>query len=599
MAGRSARAVGLLGAAGAAAFLLAPLVPKWTPGWPEHPPPVLHWIALALAAAGIGIVWRSGPDALTPRVLLACGGLPLFALYTGNGMLLTSGDNLATRLIPSRLLTRGTLDLHGVAPFDTTPLHYAGTRVGERVLSAFPLGTAVLAVPHAALALAGSRGRVDDGLVARWEKHAAGCLTVAAVMLFYLAVRRFGRAEALGATFVFALATPLPTSASQALWTFTGELPCLTLALHLLLGRSAPALAGAAMGMAFFCRPTALLVGLVLGAALAVKDRRAALRYAGALAVAVALVSCAQLALYGHPLGAYGRGNTRPDALNRSLAEGLLGVLVSPSRGLLVFFPYVLLLPLGLLAARRRRDPDLGIWWTASAAIGVLSVLVTASYAKWWGGHGLGPRLMTEAAPFLALMTVPLWAASAKAKASLVGLAAASAATQVLMAYGPLVFGWNDILDQEGRASLFELGDSQLVAAWTPGWQPPRYDEPARARSLAGPEAVDLTGSIDAPIEGAPVKGPLVVRGWARVPGGDLAVYFVLDGRLTRPTRLTRRPRPDVQAVLPRMGDCSSAGYEATFEQARDTPGPHRLDLVLRSADGRVRHIDRRYLRVE
>lgn len=599
MAGRGARAVGFAAAFGAALFVVAPLVPEWTPGWLERPSPLPLLVALALVATGIGLVLQRGPDALTPRVLLVCGGLPLFALYTGNGMLLTSGDNLATRLIPSRLLTRGTIDLSGVAPFDARPLHYAATRVGERVLSAFPMGTAALAVPHAALALAASRGRVDERLIERWEKHAAACLTLLAVVLFYLAARRFGRAEALGATSVFALATPLPTSASQALWTFTGELPCLTLALCLLLGRSAPALAGAAMGMAFLCRPTALLAGVVLGVALAVKDRRAALRYTGALAAAVALVSCAQLALYGHPLGAYGRGNTGPDSLNRSLAEGLLGVLVSPSRGLLVFFPYVLLLPLGLLAARRRRDPELGIWWTASAAIVLLSVLVTASYAKWWGGHSLGPRLMTEAAPFLALGTVPLWAAPVRVRAALVALVTASAATQVLMAYGPLVFGWSDILDQEGRASLFELGDSQLVAAWTPGWTPPRYDEPAQARSLVGPDASDLTGSIDAPVEGAPVKGPLVVRGWARVPGQDLAVYFVLDGRLTRATRLSRRPRPDVQSVLPRMGDCSTAGYEATFEHPRETPGPHRLDLVLRSVDGRVRHIDRRYVRVD
>lgn len=591
--------VGCLAALGALLLVLAPLVPEWTPGWPERSPLAFLLIALALAVSGIAIAWRRGPEALTPGVLLLCGGLPLFALYTGNRMLLTSGDNLATRLLPSRILTGSSLDLRGVAPFDSSPLHYAGTRVGERVLSAFPLGTAALELPHAALALAASRGRVDERLIERWEKHGAACLTVLAVALFYLAARRFGRAEALGATAVFALATPLPTSASQALWTFTGELPCLTLALYLLLGRSAPALAGAAMGMAFFCRPTALLVGGVLGLALAAKDRRAALRYAGALAVVVGLVSCAQLALYGHPLGAYGRGNTGPDALNRSLAEGLLGVLVSPSRGLLVFFPYVALLPLGLYAVLRRRDSELGAWWTASAAIVLLSVLVTASYAKWWGGHSLGPRLMTEAAPFLALGTVPLWAAPVRVRAALVVLVTASATTQILMAYGPLVFGWSDILDQEGRASLFELGDSQLVAAWTPGWSPPRYDEPAQARSLAGPDAGDLTGSIDAPIEGAPVKGPLVVRGWARVPGQDLAVHFVLDGRLTRPTRLARYPRPDVQAVLPTMGDCSSAGYEATFERPPEAPGPHRVDLVLRSIDGRVRHIDRRYAHVE
>lgn len=99
-----------------------------------------------------------------------------------------------------------------------------------------------------------------------------------------------------------------------------------------------------------------------------------------------------------------------------------------------------------------------------------------------------------------------------------------------------------------------------------------------------------LTGSVDAPLEGAAVAGTLAIRGWARVPGQDLSVTLLIDGEARPPLSFARTPRPDVGAVVRSLGDCAGAGYEATFGFEEGDDGPHEIVAVFRSRDGRERH---------
>lgn len=105
-----------------------------------------------------------------------------------------------------------------------------------------------------------------------------------------------------------------------------------------------------------------------------------------------------------------------------------------------------------------------------------------------------------------------------------------------------------------------------------------------------GREDPELIGSIDDPAEGAEVRGTLVVRGWARIPGEDLAVQVLLDGVERKPDEFRRTARSDVSAALPRLGSCAAAGYEARLALEPGDEGPHELSVVFRTRDGRVRH---------
>ena len=115
---------------------------------------------------------------------------------------------------------------------------------------------------------------------------------------------------------------------------------------------------------------------------------------------------------------------------------------------------------------------------------------------------------------------------------------------------------------------------------------------PAAASDEAstGTESAGLTGSIDRPAEDSAVAGDLVVSGWARIPGHDLAVTVLIDKAPRVPVREARVPRLDVQAAVPLLGDCGTAGYERVFAFQPGDEGEHELAVVLRGPDDRVRH---------
>lgn len=516
------------------------------------------------------------------------GAAVLLALLA-NGATLSTGDTQALRWLPSRILLHRTLDLTGHPQFLDDPPHYSVVRIGERLLPMAPPGTALLALPHAAAALAASGSGVTPALVERWEKQAAALLVAAAAALFLVAVRRVAAPlPSLAATAVLALATPAFTTAGQALFPATGAVFALCLALALLLSdegsRGRTAAAGLAIGLAFLCRPTAALAAVPLTALLSARRKGEAAPFALAGAASVALGSAWLAGLYGHPLGGWGIVNLR-EGMWGDPAAGLAGVLLSPSRGLLWHFPYLVLLP----AAWRSTRGDLPLrrLWLAALAALAATLLLTASYGKWWGGHGIGPRLLAEAAPWMALLVLPLLGGAARPAPRLaaIALCAASAVTQLLGAFRPAVLDWNTVVDVDRNPDvLWSLGDSQLAATWLPSWKPcVPFAPPGGASPLA------LRASVDEPREGAVVRRPLVVFGWARTEGDDLGVTFLLDGATRSPDAFERLPRPDVAAAFPALGASPSCGFRARFDPRPGDAGARRLQLRLRARDGRER----------
>jgi hypothetical protein len=99
-----------------------------------------------------------------------------------------------------------------------------------------------------------------------------------------------------------------------------------------------------------------------------------------------------------------------------------------------------------------------------------------------------------------------------------------------------------------------------------------------------------LVGGFDEPVEGSIVRGDLTLKGWARVAGEDLGVTLLIDGEFREPATFRRTPRRDVQGVLPALGDCGGAGWEARYAFSPKDEGPHGVTAIFTTQDGRFRH---------
>jgi hypothetical protein len=112
------------------------------------------------------------------------------------------------------------------------------------------------------------------------------------------------------------------------------------------------------------------------------------------------------------------------------LWKALAGTLISPGRGLLFFSPVLLFALYGAVRAFKQKPVD-GVGVAAVATVIGHWVVISAS-PSWWGGWSFGPRLFSDALPFLMYLfaigfrAVTEWARGRKAAYLALGLLASA-----------------------------------------------------------------------------------------------------------------------------------------------------------------------------
>ncbi|HLL83467.1 MAG TPA: hypothetical protein VK420_12470, partial [Longimicrobium sp.] len=300
-----------------------------------------------------------------------------------------------------------------------------------RLHSSYPITTPVLVTPlYAPIVWLKGEWTTDEihRIAPIGEKLAASlvaALSVAAMYLLLAALTTHRRALVLALAFGFATSTW--TTSSQALWQHGPGVLFIVLTLVLLARRpNATWLAGLTAGLAVDCRPSNLFFLLALmGVVAHSSSLRSAAQVALGAAVAGVPLAAYNWMVFGDLRGGYGGVN---DAFGGSLAEGLAGLLVSPSRGLLIYSPFLATGVLGLyLACRRAAAPRSPVYLTCAVFLATQLVFF-GWWDAWWGGWSYGPRLLTEAAAVLVVLSVP-------AVERLRGMWVARAAFVVLLAY--------------------------------------------------------------------------------------------------------------------------------------------------------------------
>jgi len=294
---------------------------------------------------------------------------------------------------------------------------YFETEVDGRLISRYPVAAAVLAMPFYGIPLAtGWMAHPPNAwLVYPWTgffvaKFASAFITALAVlMLFYCARELTDAKSSATLALVFAFGTSAWSTASQALWQQTPSLLLQMIGLWFLLrGRRQGALA-VAPGAFFFSAATIArtndgFAALFFTVFILIAYRSAFWRWV-LWAIPPALFFFAYNAIYnGSPLVfGYQEGFTQGMSLPRP--EGLLGLFVSPSRGLLIYSPFLILALYGVWIARWQNER---LFYFFSSIVFLTSVLFLSMFQGWDGGWGYGTRLLVDVLPYAMLLLVPV-----------------------------------------------------------------------------------------------------------------------------------------------------------------------------------------------
>ena len=266
----------------------------------------------------------------------------------------------------------------------------------QHVCSIFPPGVAILALPILVPAVLAGVSPSDVTMLLLLGHLVASLLEAIAALLLWSVFRRFVSPRwSLGLVLLYFLATSVRTVGSQALWQHAGVHLAIAAALWLSVEERALSarrafLAGLATGAGTVARQT---TALVLGG---IVSRRTFLRAVAGFGIGVVPLLVYNAVAFGDPLEqGYG---TKP--FDTPVLTGLYGLLLSPSRGLLIYAPY-LAFAIAALAGAWRAQGYVAARFRAFGLVALATLLLYATYTEWWGGRVFGARFLDDLAPLL------------------------------------------------------------------------------------------------------------------------------------------------------------------------------------------------------
>jgi hypothetical protein len=540
---------------------------------------------------------NSLPSRLTKRDV-AIGlvlALAAFLVYNANLRSIAAIDTYGARHLPLSIWRNHTLTLdpiarevaqgRAIASFGPDAASWVRQGRSGHLVSLYPIAVPVVVAPlyYPVVAHLNAQGwdphRVER-LERVMEKLSASILAAATVVVVYLLLRRRSEPSlACALAVVFAFGTTTWAISSQALWMhgLGGLLVAATMLV--LTGR---ATAARAFSAGFLCaaivcnrQPDVVLaVALALYGLWWARHRPLAL-IAGAV-IPLGLVIAYNWTLVGNLLGAYAAVEQRSVSafLDHDPLEGVLGLLVSPTRGLFVFSPFLLFVPLGIWLAFR--DPR---WrgFTALAASAAALQIIGYSFGDWRQGSSYGPRWLTDMLPILFWMLPPI-----VARLSRLGRSVFGAACVVAIAIQAIGAFW-----YTGAADVAVFapnpGDPMRAA-----WEFRNAPFVAELQHAAAPRDLFslVRGNIDLvrPFRDQNGENPRVeLTGWALADDATPANVAVrVDGRLLAGTPVFV-DRPDVNRTL---GVASPSGWRIVLPARVLQPGALTVSAMVRAQAG-------------
>ena len=361
--------------------------------------------------------------------------LLVLTIYLGGTSSWWSADTLPAAYLPLSLIEHGTVYLdyfpslydaqaQKELPHAHTQLpYYIEFRNGHYVTGYSPW-PALLAVPvYAVPVLAGLP--LTSKTIMLWAKVAASIITaLSVIILFFALCELVSIGWAATIALVYALGTSAFSTSSQGLWEHGPSALFLALGLLLLVkglrDESRLPFAGLCFSAAVLMRYTDAMIALAVCFYILHKRRRLLPRYL-ALSSLPAFLLLAYNRFYlgsAADTGYFQLGSSTAGRDWRTpFWQGFSGLLLSPSRGLFIYSPILLLSLIGIWLIWKNGPISLRY-----LAVGTLLVIVVCSkWYMWWGGYCYGPRLLADIAPLFCFFLYPLGSVIAKRSSLLLG----------------------------------------------------------------------------------------------------------------------------------------------------------------------------------
>jgi len=353
-------------------------------------------------------------------------GIVAFAVFLRSPLRIVADSNYSM-LLSYQLMKNHTfrLDEYFHKPLDpiayptltSNGLPYQVEELNGHIYYLYPPGSSLLSLPVVALFSAFGYTPVNDDLTYNREHEqviesfiAALLMAVSTVVMFYVALEFVPLHWALIIATGFALGTQVWSTASRVLWTHTWSVFLSSIIILILtkLKRFSiveQLIIGTLLSWSFFVRPTnAIMIVAVTSFLLIVYKYKVlpTLITGGFWFICFILFSRILYAsflpiYYGASIPNY-HGTTFLSQFAVRM-DGIAGMLISPSRGVLIYVPVILFVCF-LLLVFRKYIMNIPIFYV-SIVIYIANILLYSSFSMWWAGHAYGARYLTDVVPWL------------------------------------------------------------------------------------------------------------------------------------------------------------------------------------------------------
>ncbi|NMC13325.1 MAG: glycosyltransferase family 39 protein [Chloroflexi bacterium] len=354
----------------------------------------------------------------TPLILvLLCIGAFLVAK---NSPVAYMGDSFGSLLTSQVILDQRTIKLDSYMSKGDPPYRtwYQFTKVDGHYYYFFPLGSSFVAIPFVWVENLRGKDMSDFEDHVALENTLSALTMVIATLFVYQICRCFlNPAFSIIFTTTFIFGSSIASTMSTAFWNINIS-TVIVLWVMLLLSRDYfkqkqlnPYVAGILLWFSFITRPTIVVfIGAVFIYSLMHKGWKFTLKLG--ISMIIPFIGYLLLSYYEFHQWIIPYYSQDFNFYLDSYFYRLFGVLFSPSRGLFVFHPYLILVIVGIIIGWKD-FLKLPLVWLSLFWICALVILVS-SYTRWWGGYSYGPRLLTESLPGWLLLSVIVFSAVQK-----------------------------------------------------------------------------------------------------------------------------------------------------------------------------------------